>query len=81
MQLLENRVLVSSICRHDTGDKAIMNGGSDYDGRHHLFAAGLDDECHVFSLKYRVTSPDKRKKGKLKNSCMLGLVRDLFYHK
>ncbi|KAK3089037.1 hypothetical protein FSP39_000316 [Pinctada imbricata] len=68
LQLLENRVLANSICRHATGDKAIMNGGSDYDGRHHLFAAGLDDECHVFSLKYRVTSPDKRKKDSGDNS-------------
>ena len=37
-----------------------MNGASFYDGRNHMFAAGLDDECHVFSVKYKVVSPTKQ---------------------
>lgn len=52
-------VHASSICRHDLGRQAAMNGAAVYDGRHHLFAGGLDDECHLFSLKYKVISPMK----------------------
>ena len=55
----EDKILSSSVCRHDVGIQAPMNGASFYDGRNHLFAAGLDDECHLFSLKYKVVSPTK----------------------
>ena len=54
------KVLSSSVCRHDLGDQAPMNGVSYYDGRNHLFAAGLDDECHLFKLKYKVITPTKK---------------------
>ena len=82
---LERKVLASSICRHDVGDQAIMNGCSVYDGRNHLFAAGLDDECHVFSLKYRVTSPQKKSKGRACITCfdvvnLLNSVNVLLFH-
>ncbi|KAJ8306061.1 hypothetical protein KUTeg_016606 [Tegillarca granosa] len=61
IKLVDGKVYTSSICRHDTGTQAIMNGSNFYDGRHHMFAAGLDDECHVYSLKYKVKSPEKNK--------------------
>ncbi|WAR24632.1 PREB-like protein [Mya arenaria] len=34
----------SSVCAHDVGSQAPMNGATVYDGRNHLFAAGMDDE-------------------------------------
>ena len=40
-----------------------MNGAAIYDGRNHKFAAGLDDECHLFSLKYKVITPAKNTTG------------------
>ncbi|XP_052776236.1 prolactin regulatory element-binding protein-like [Mya arenaria] len=49
----------SSVCAHDVGSQAPMNGATVYDGRNHLFAAGMDDECHLFSMKYKVVSPAK----------------------
>ncbi|XP_060608572.1 prolactin regulatory element-binding protein-like [Ruditapes philippinarum] len=55
----EDGIHASSVCRHDLGLQAPMNGATLYDGRHHMFAGGLDDECHLFSLKYRVISPQK----------------------
>ena len=59
MKRSSDGIQASSICRHDVGRQAPMNGATAYDGRHHMFAAGLDDECHLFSLKYRVISPMK----------------------
>ena len=55
----ENGFIASSICRHDVGLQAPMNGAIVSDGKHHMFAGGLDDECHLFSLKYKITSPTK----------------------
>ncbi|XP_011433226.3 guanine nucleotide-exchange factor SEC12 [Magallana gigas] len=63
VKFLSDKAVAGSICRHDTGTKSIMNGCNVYDGRNHIFAAGLDDECHIYSLKYKVTSPDKNEKG------------------
>ncbi|XP_033737895.1 prolactin regulatory element-binding protein-like isoform X1 [Pecten maximus] len=60
VKLQDGKLQAVSICRHDTGSQAIMNGTNVYDGRHHHFAAGLDDECHVYSLKYKVISPKKK---------------------
>lgn len=58
---LENKLLASSICRHDTGTKAVMNGCCHFDGRKHVLAAGLDEYCHIYTLKYKVVSPEKNK--------------------
>ena len=58
---LEDKLLASSICRHDTGTKAVMNGCCHYDGRKHVLAAGLDEHCHIYTLKYKVVSPEKNK--------------------
>jgi hypothetical protein len=64
---MSDKAVAGSICRHDTGTQSIMNGCNVYDGRNHIFAAGLDDECHIYSLKYKVTSPEKKDKGLLLN--------------
>ena len=56
----EDKILSGNVCRHDLGAQAPMNGASYYDGRNHMFAAGMDDECHLFSLKYKVVSPTKQ---------------------
>ena len=64
VKFLSDQAVAGSICRHDTGTKSIMNGCNVYDGRNHIFAAGLDDECHIYSVKYKVTSPEKKEKGK-----------------
>ncbi|XP_062576650.1 prolactin regulatory element-binding protein-like [Saccostrea cucullata] len=63
VKFLSEKAVAGSICRHDTGSKSIMNGCVVYDGRKNLFAAGLDDECHIYSLKYKVGSPEKKEKG------------------
>ncbi|XP_071146347.1 guanine nucleotide-exchange factor SEC12-like [Mytilus edulis] len=55
----DNKLIASSIGRHDTGTKAVMNGCCHYDGRKHILAAGLDEKCHTYSLKYKVVSPKK----------------------
>ncbi|XP_022316787.2 guanine nucleotide-exchange factor SEC12-like isoform X1 [Crassostrea virginica] len=62
VKFLSDQAVAGSICRHDTGTKSIMNGCNVYDGRNHIFAAGLDDECHIYSVKYKVTSPEKKEK-------------------
>lgn len=75
VKFLSDKAVAGSICRHDTGTKSIMNGCNVYDGRNHIFAAGLDDECHIYSLKYKVTSPDKNEKG----TCINALSSDLSF--
>ncbi|KAL5017543.1 hypothetical protein ScPMuIL_007132 [Solemya velum] len=59
-----DRLRSASICRHGTGTQAVMNGDSFYDGRRHVFAAGMDDECHIFSMKYKVISSEKEESDK-----------------
>lgn len=59
MKQTEKGFLASSVCRHDVGLQAPMNGSTVSDGKHHLFAGGLDDECHLFSLKYKIITPTK----------------------
>ncbi|XP_064617266.1 prolactin regulatory element-binding protein-like [Liolophura sinensis] len=53
--------LASCVHSHDTGSQATMNSSAFYDGRNHVYAAGMDDECHLFSLKYKVITPGKKK--------------------
>ncbi|KAK6165624.1 hypothetical protein SNE40_022517 [Patella caerulea] len=62
LKLVDDKVIAASICRHDTGLQAVMNCAPFlYDGRNHHLATGQDDECHIYSLKYKVTSLDKSK--------------------
>lgn len=75
VKFLSDKAVAGSICRHDTGTKSIMNGCNVYDGRNHIFAAGLDDECHIYSLKYKVTSPEKNQKG----TCTYALCRVILF--
>ncbi|KAL4236549.1 hypothetical protein ACF0H5_004934 [Mactra antiquata] len=74
IKLTEDGFNAGSVCRYDLGTQAPMNGCTMYDGRNHLFAAGLDDECHLFSLKYKVISPTKPA-GKTENSSSTEAVR------
>ncbi|KAK7099887.1 guanine nucleotide-exchange factor SEC12-like [Littorina saxatilis] len=55
----EDKVLASSICRHDTGTDAVMNCASFYDGRNHFIACGQEEKCHLYSVKYKVITPKK----------------------
>ena len=54
----------ASICRHDTGGRAVMNCASFYDGRHHHLATGEDELCQTYSVKYKVISQTDGGKGK-----------------
>ncbi|KAL3870130.1 hypothetical protein ACJMK2_042741 [Sinanodonta woodiana] len=62
-KVVDGRIVTSSICRHDTGSKAAMNGAIFYDGRNHNLAVGLDDECHILSVKYKIVSPSDSHEG------------------
>ncbi|XP_074642612.1 guanine nucleotide-exchange factor SEC12-like [Tubulanus polymorphus] len=46
----------SSVCRHTTTD-AIMNGATAYDGKTHYLAAGVEDQCQIYHLKYKLVKP------------------------
>lgn len=63
MKFLLDKVVVGSICRYDIGIKFIMNGCNVYDGRNYIFVVGLDDECYIYLLKYKVIFLDKNEKG------------------
>ncbi|XP_076462540.1 guanine nucleotide-exchange factor SEC12-like [Babylonia areolata] len=54
-----DKVLASSICRHDTGSDAVMNCATFYDGRNHFLACGQEEKCHLYSVKYKVITPKK----------------------
>ncbi|RUS87815.1 hypothetical protein EGW08_004414 [Elysia chlorotica] len=56
-----------SICRHDTGIRAVMNCHSYYDGRHHHLATGEDELCQTYSVKYKVISQNDGAKGQSEN--------------
>ncbi|XP_052255731.1 prolactin regulatory element-binding protein-like isoform X1 [Dreissena polymorpha] len=60
LRATEDGYMASSVCRHDVGPQAPMNSACAFDGRNHLLAAGMDDECHLFSIKYKVISPSKK---------------------
>ncbi|XP_046366308.2 prolactin regulatory element-binding protein-like [Haliotis rufescens] len=64
LKLSDNKILSASLCRHDTGIQAVMNCDTFYDGRNHYLATGQDDECHTYSLKYKVVSPEKQSESK-----------------
>ncbi|XP_041358183.1 prolactin regulatory element-binding protein-like [Gigantopelta aegis] len=61
VKLVKNQLVASSLCRYDTGIQAVMNCATFYDGRHHNLATGQDDECHTYSLKYKVVIPELKK--------------------
>ena len=61
MKLVKNQLVASSLCRYDTGTQAVMNCATFYDGRHHYLATGQDDECHTYSLKYKVVTHEQNK--------------------
>ena len=73
MQQTEDKLIASSICRHDTGTKAVMNGCCHYDGRKHVFAAGLDEYCYIYTLKYKVVSPEKNKSKCILSTCVISI--------
>ncbi|XP_046566705.1 prolactin regulatory element-binding protein-like [Haliotis rubra] len=64
LKLSDNKVLSASLCRHDTGLQAVMNCDTFYDGRNHYLATGQDDECHTYSLKYKVVPAEKQPESK-----------------
>lgn len=61
VHLTGDKCIASMVCHHDTGSMAIMNSDNFYDGRNHTLAVGMDDECHIYNLKYKVVSPNKAK--------------------
>ncbi|XP_059174065.1 prolactin regulatory element-binding protein-like [Physella acuta] len=54
----QGNITCSSISRHETGIRAVMNCASHYDGRHHHLATGEDEFCCTYSVKYKVISPE-----------------------
>ncbi|GFS17681.1 prolactin regulatory element-binding protein [Elysia marginata] len=57
----------TSICRQDTGIRAVMNCASFYDGRHHHLATGEDELCNTYSVKYKVARPTEGTKDQSDN--------------
>ncbi|XP_029649749.1 prolactin regulatory element-binding protein [Octopus sinensis] len=52
----EGNIKSSSLSYHDTGSQAVMNSAICSDGRNHKLAVGLDDDCQVFSIRYKVVA-------------------------
>lgn len=47
-------IVATSVCRKDTGIRAVMNSSTFHDGRNHVLATGEDELCHTYSVKYKV---------------------------
>ncbi|GFN97213.1 prolactin regulatory element-binding protein [Plakobranchus ocellatus] len=60
-------ISATSVCRHDTGIRAVMNCSSFYDGRHHHLATGEDELCGTYTVKYKVVSQPEGAKAKSDN--------------
>ncbi|XP_052831920.1 prolactin regulatory element-binding protein [Octopus bimaculoides] len=52
----EGNIQSSSLSYHDTGSQAVMNSAIYSDGRNHKLAIGVDDDCQVFSIRYKVVA-------------------------
>ena len=48
--------VANRVRRYEPGDRAVMNSAVTKSGKHFLMAAGMDDECHLYTLSLRVTS-------------------------
>lgn len=59
----DERIKATSVTHLDTGAQAVMNSATYSDGRHHLLAIGMDNECHLYSLKYKVVQTEDKKSG------------------
>lgn len=57
----KNGAAATPVCRKDTGLKAIMNSSTFHDGRNHILAAGEDELCQTYSVKYKVVTEDTNK--------------------
>ncbi|GAB1610747.1 prolactin regulatory element-binding protein-like [Argonauta hians] len=53
---VEGQYEATSLSYQDSGDQAAMNSALCKDGRNHKLAIGLDDDCQVFSIKYKVVT-------------------------
>lgn len=58
----DDRIKATSVNRLDTGNQAVMNSATYSDGRNHLLAIGMDNECHLYSLKYKVVQTEETTK-------------------
>lgn len=64
----DERIKATSVTHLDTGSQAVMNSATYSDGRHHLLAIGMDNECHLYSLKYKVVqTEDKKSEGEARH--------------
>ena len=60
MELKDNgdgKVVASSICRHETGDAAVMNSAVVSEGRSHFLIAGMDDKSVIYSFLIKMVTP------------------------
>lgn len=63
MKATKDGLTSTSIVRHETGIRAVMNCSSYYDGRNHHLATGEDELCRTYSVKYKVVTPSKADTG------------------
>ena len=50
-------------CEYETGSNAIMNSTVLEENNNFILAAGQNENCHVYKLKYKIQSPGKEKMG------------------
>ena len=56
MKSTDEGCTASKLCRHETGSRAIMNSASMYDGKRYIVAVGMDQDCQLYQMKYKVTT-------------------------
>ncbi|XP_064624555.1 prolactin regulatory element-binding protein-like [Lineus longissimus] len=75
----DGKLQAQSAFRYDTGTSAIMNSATVDDGKRYVLAVGMEENCKVYSLKYKVAKPKpnktpdtddnlRKRKGNLTNS-------------
>ena len=63
MKVKENEKVIDRILEHETDVYPVMNAAVVADGKNYSLAAGLDEFCQLYSLKYKVITPKKSGQG------------------
>ena len=62
IRLSDGVFVAEKVLRYDTGDQAVMNMAVAQGKKDFLVVAGQDDQCQVYNMKYKLSSPTRSNK-------------------